>query len=69
VTGSKVVRAVPFSAQWQGGNVLLLEGAWNRDYLQELEGFPDALHDDMVDASADAFKAVANTKDWSALIS
>jgi len=69
VTGSKVVRAVPFSAQWQGGNVLLLEGAWNRDYLQELEGFPDALHDDMVDASADAFKEVANARDWKALIS
>jgi predicted phage terminase large subunit-like protein len=69
VTGSKIVRAVPFSAQWQGGNVLLLAGAWNKDYLQELEGFPDALHDDMVDASSDAFKNVANTADWSALIS
>jgi predicted phage terminase large subunit-like protein len=69
VTGSKIVRAVPFSAQWQGGNVLLLAGDWNKEYLQELEGFPDALHDDMVDASSDAFKNVANAADWSALIS
>lgn len=69
VTGSKIVRAVPFSAQWQGGNVLLLAGDWNKEYLQELEGFPDALHDDMVDASSDAFKQVANAADWSALIS
>jgi predicted phage terminase large subunit-like protein len=69
VTGSKIVRAVPFSAQWQGGNVLLLAGDWNKEYLQEMEGFPDALHDDMVDASSDAFKQVANAADWSALIS
>lgn len=69
VTGSKSVRAVPFSSQWQGGNVLLLAGDWNKEYLQELEGFPDALHDDMVDASSDAFKNVANAADWSALIS
>jgi predicted phage terminase large subunit-like protein len=69
VTGSKIVRAVPFSAQWQGGNVLLLAGDWNKEYLQEMEGFPDALHDDMVDASSDAFKNVANAADWSALIS
>ena len=69
VTGSKIVRAVPCSAQWQGGNVLLLAGDWNKEYLQELEGFPDTLHDDMVDASSDAFKQVANAADWSALIS
>lgn len=69
VTGSKINRAVPFSAQWQGGNVLLLAGDWNKEYLQEMEGFPDALHDDMVDASSDAFKQVANAADWSALIS
>ena len=69
VTGSKIVRAVPFSSQWQGGNVLLLAGDWNKEYLQELEGFPDALHDDMVDASSDAFKNVANAADWSAVIS
>lgn len=69
VTGSKIVRSVPFSSQWQGGNVLLLAGDWNNEYLQELEGFPDALHDDMVDASSDAFKQVASAADWSALIS
>ena len=64
VTGDKVVRAVPFSAQWQGHNVMLLAGEWNKEYLQELEGFPDALHDDMVDASSDAFKSVSNASDW-----
>lgn len=65
VTGSKTTRAEPFSAQWQQGNVLLLEGAWNEAFLSELEGFPDAFHDDQVDAAADAFQAVAVVVDWS----
>lgn len=59
VTGDKVTRAEPFAAQWQQGNVLLLEGSWNDIFLDELEGFPDALHDDQVDAASDAFSAVA----------
>ena len=69
VTGDKVTRAEPFAAQWQQGNVLLLEGAWNDEFLTELEGFPDALHDDQVDAAADAFNAVAISSDWSGLTS
>lgn len=59
VTGDKVTRAEPFAAQWQQGNVLLLEGSWNDTFLDELEGFPDALHDDQVDAASDAFSAIA----------
>ena len=59
VNGSKITRAEPFAAQWQQGNVLLLEGNWNGAFLDELEGFPDALHDDQVDAASDAFSAVA----------
>ena len=69
VTGDKVTRAEPFAAQWQQGNVLLLEGAWNEAFLAELEGFPDALHDDQVDAAADAFNAVAISSDWGGLTS
>ena len=56
VSGDKIVRAEPFAAQWQQGNILLLEGVWNDTYIEELEGFPDAPHDDQVDASSDAFK-------------
>lgn len=59
VSGSKIIRAEPFAAQWQQGNVLLLEGSWNETFLNELEGFPDALHDDQVDAASHAFSAVA----------
>ncbi len=59
ISGNKITRAEPFAAQWQQGNVLLLEGKWNEAFLHELEGFPDALHDDQVDAASDAFSAVA----------
>ena len=68
VSGSKIARAEPFAAQVQQGNVLLLRGAWNREYMRELEGFPDAAHDDFVDASADAFSFVAKYRDLSGVI-
>lgn len=64
ISANKIARAEPFAAQWQQGNVLLLEGAWNEPFLSELEGFPDALHDDQVDAASDAFRLVAVTSDW-----
>jgi predicted phage terminase large subunit-like protein len=59
-TGSKLVRAQPVSAQAERGNIKLLRGAWNTAFLQELEGFPDASHDDQVDAMSGAFAAVAD---------
>ena len=67
VSGSKITRAEPFSAQWMAGNVLLLKGDWNEMYLMEMDAFPDGLHDDMVDASSDAFAAVSNMTSWRAL--
>lgn len=69
ISGSKEKRAEPFAAQWQQGNVMLLEGPWNDTFLFELEGFPDALHDDQVDSATDAFNAVAVNTSWKGLIS
>ena len=66
-TGDKVTRAEPFSAQWQAGNVLVLAGAWNDRYFDELEGFPEAEHDDMVDGSSDAFTALQQVSNWGGL--
>lgn len=59
VTGSKEVRATPFAAQWQNGNVDIVIGNWNESYFIQMEGFPDTAHDDMVDASSDAFNELA----------
>ena len=58
-TGDKVTRARPFAAQAAVGNVRLVRGAWNRDYLDELATFPQGRHDDQVDASSTAFTEVA----------
>jgi predicted phage terminase large subunit-like protein len=55
VTGSKEVRAEPFAAQIQGGNVYLIAGPWHREYLDELEQFPRGRFRDQVDASTGAF--------------
>lgn len=55
-TGDKVTRANPFSAQAEHGNVYLLEGAWNENFLQEASMFPNGAHDDQVDAATAAFR-------------
>lgn len=59
VTGDKLSRAGPFAAQAEAGNVKLVRGQWNEDYLAELHGFPDGGHDDQVDASSGAFNKLA----------
>lgn len=56
VIGTKVTRAEPFSAQCEVGNVLLLKGGWNEDFLTELASFPSGAHDDQVDAATGAFR-------------
>jgi predicted phage terminase large subunit-like protein len=55
VTGSKQVRAEPFAAQVQGGNVSLVAGDWVRDFLDEAESFPSGRFKDQIDAAAGAF--------------
>jgi predicted phage terminase large subunit-like protein len=41
VTGDKVVRAEPYAAQVQNGNVLLCEGEWVNRFLEEHEAYPN----------------------------
>ena len=55
VTGSKEVRAEPFAAQVQGGNVALIAGSWVLSLLDELESFPNGKYRDQVDACSGAF--------------
>jgi len=55
-TGPKTTRAEPLSAQWQMGNVDIVEGTWNKEYLSQMESFPSGnVNDDLVDASSGAF--------------
>jgi predicted phage terminase large subunit-like protein len=58
-TGEKSVRAKPASAQCEAGNVKLVRGNWNDAFLDEVCSFPNAQHDDQVDAFADALNELA----------
>jgi predicted phage terminase large subunit-like protein len=60
VTGSKEVRAQPFAAQVQAGNVWLVAGAWHCALLDEMESFPNGRFQDQVDACSGAFNRLAS---------
>ena len=54
-TGSKELRARPFAASVEAGNVRIVQGAWNEEFLGEARVFPVGAHDDQVDCAADAW--------------
>jgi len=58
----KWVRAQPFAARCEAGEIYLVRGAWNAAYIDELCGFPNATHDDQVDASSGAFNHLAKQR-------
>lgn len=60
--GDKAQRAEPFAAQLEAGNVFLIEGDWNEEFIEELCAFPRG-HDDQVDAAAGAFNALLHKGD------
>lgn len=57
--GSKEARAGGLATQAEHGNVWLVSGAWNNEWLDEVCNFPNARYDDQVDAAADAFNQLA----------
>lgn len=58
VTGSKELRAENYSVQVDAGNVRLVRGAWNDEYIEQLRTFPNGKLKDMVDASSGAFNMI-----------
>lgn len=65
VSGDKVTRARPLSAQCEAGNVFVVRGPWNHEYLWELCSFPAGLKD-QVDASSGAFNKLSRGNQWTA---
>lgn len=60
VTGAKEVRADPYAAQVQAGNVALKAAGWNKPFLDEHEVYPGK-YKDQVDSAAGSFnKLIAN---------
>jgi predicted phage terminase large subunit-like protein len=54
-SGDKVTRSEPAAAQVNVGNVLMLRGDWNQQFINELRMFPNGTHDDQVDGFSRAF--------------
>ncbi|MDH1177940.1 phage terminase large subunit [Achromobacter mucicolens] len=61
-SGDKVVRAEPFAAQVNVGNVLMVRGDWNKALIDELRTFPNGKHDDQVDGLSRAFADLISAK-------
>jgi predicted phage terminase large subunit-like protein len=51
----KQQRAAPLSRAAEFGEVPILKGIWNNDFLNELAQFPDGSHDDIVDSFSGAY--------------
>ena len=53
--GDKIFRADPFSVQVNNGNVKMLRGAWNKEFINEMKHFPLSRFKDQIDAASMAF--------------
>lgn len=58
-TGSKAERARPLASAAEAGNVYIVKGRWNVDFLDEISLFPNVPHDDQVDAVSAAVHHLA----------
>ena len=61
VSKAKETRWDAFSSQVNAGNVLMLRGTWNADFVEELRQAPNGKHDDQIDAATDAFEDVVTS--------
>ena len=62
VTGSKEVRAEPFAAQVEQGNVMILKAAWTKAFIDEARLFPNGKFKDQIDAAGGAFNKMTLEK-------
>jgi len=57
-TGDKETRAMPLAAQVEAGNVDIVAGDWNGDFLDEASTFPMGKFKDQIDAATRAFDMI-----------
>ena len=61
-TGSKTDRAKPLSSAAENGNLVLVDGPWVRDFVNQAVSFPTkGAHDDMVDSASGAMSSLMYT--------
>ena len=58
-TKAKTQMWAPFASQAEGGNVFLVSGHWNSDFLDEVELAPNGPFLDQIDAAGGAFEVLA----------
>jgi len=56
---AKITRAQPMAAQAEAGNVRLVKGPWNSEFLSEFSAFPESSQADQVDAASAALNRLA----------
>jgi predicted phage terminase large subunit-like protein len=56
---AKIRRAMPFAACSEAGNVRMVRGDWNADWIEELVAFPEYKYCDQVDATSAAYQKLA----------
>lgn len=61
-TGDKAVRAEPYAVQVEAGNIKLLAGPWNQEFIDEHKTFPRGKFKDQIDASSGAFNKLAGSR-------
>lgn len=62
VTGSKIARAMPASAQVEAGNVYMVKAPWNRRFIQQGAAFPQGRLKDIIDAFCGGFNKLYKMK-------
>lgn len=68
-TGDKETRAMPLAAQVEAGNVDIVAGDWNGDFLDEAATFPMGKFKDQIDAATRAFDMLAGVNNsWAGTI-
>lgn len=54
-SGDKELRAQPLASQASGGNLRLVKGPWNKDFVTEACKFPKGRYKDQIDAASRAY--------------
>lgn len=62
VTADKFTRALAWANRAEAGKVVLVAGHWVQDFLDEVTHFPNATHDDQVDAVSLAVQMLETRK-------
>lgn len=66
--GNKEWRAAPFAVQCENRMVRLVQATWNQAFIDELCAFPNAAHDDQVDATSAAFRGLVRSSGGISLV-